>query len=45
MADGVIAGGWGFVTAAYVITAVGLIGYALSLWRRHRSAGEREEQL
>ena len=26
----------GYLTAAYVVTAVILVGYALSLWRRSR---------
>lgn len=42
MLDGVIVGGWGFVIAAYAVTAVGLSSYALSLLARLRRA-EREE--
>jgi heme exporter protein D len=32
----VIAGGWGYVIAAYSITVLGLIGYAVSLKLRRR---------
>ncbi|MEO8277748.1 MAG: hypothetical protein ABI639_16155 [Thermoanaerobaculia bacterium] len=35
---GVIVGGWKFVVAAYSITAAGLAGYAISLFRRSRKA-------
>jgi heme export protein D (CcmD) len=34
---GVIEGGWGYVWAAYGISAVILIGYAVSLHRRYRA--------
>ena len=34
--SGVIVGGWGYVIAAYGITAVVLVGYAWSLLRRSR---------
>ena len=34
MSEGVIVGGWGYVIAAYSITAVGLVGYLWSLARR-----------
>jgi hypothetical protein len=47
---GVIQGGWGFVIAAYTVSAVVLLGYAVSIhlrWRveRARRANEasREE--
>ena len=36
MSEGVIIGGWGYVVAAYSITAVGLVGYIWSLRARHR---------
>jgi len=47
---GVIHGGWEFVVAAYTVTAVILLGYALSVhWRyraerarRRREAGREE---
>lgn len=31
----------GYVTAAYVVTAVILVGYAVVLWRRARRANRR----
>lgn len=34
MTDGVVTGGWEFVTAAYALTWVMFLGYAFSLWRR-----------
>jgi hypothetical protein len=37
---GTIAGGWGYVIAAYVITWVFFLGYAFSLWLRKRLASE-----
>jgi hypothetical protein len=33
----------GYMVAAYVVTAVILAGYAVSLWRRARKAVKREE--
>lgn len=36
MPEGVIIGGWGYVIAAYSITAAGLIAYAVSLVSRAR---------
>ena len=43
MNDGVIEGGWEFVCAAYAVTAVILLGYAVSvcwrLWRAPRHDG------
>ena len=42
MPEGVIFGGWSYVTAAYVITAVGLVGYLLSL-RRRKNRLDNEE--
>ncbi len=38
---GVIHGGWGFVVAAYSVTAVVLGGYALSIYLRYRSERDR----
>ncbi len=38
MPEGVIAGGWSYVIAAYGLTAVVFAGYAWSLWRRRREA-------
>ena len=34
--NGVITGGWNFVIAAYSITGIGLIAYAVSLFARSR---------
>jgi hypothetical protein len=42
MPEGVIAGGWSYVTAAYAITAVVLTAYAWSLWRRWRAEQPEE---
>lgn len=42
MPEGVIAGGWSYVTAAYVITVVGLLLYGWSLLRRWRDEARRE---
>jgi hypothetical protein len=40
---GVLEGGWEFVTAAYVITAVILVSYAVSVIARYRAeAGRRD---
>ena len=36
--NGVITGGWNFVVAAYSITGLGLIVYAISLFTRSRNA-------
>ncbi len=33
---GRIVGGWEFVTAAYVLTLLGIVFYAASLWVRRR---------
>jgi len=38
---GVIHGGWGFVIAAYSVSAVVLSGYALSIYLRYRSERTR----
>ena len=35
--SGVLEGGWGFVTAAYVVTALVLCGYAVSVHVRYRA--------
>jgi hypothetical protein len=42
MPEGVIYGGWSFVAAAYVITAIGLGVYAASLILRLRKARVEE---
>jgi hypothetical protein len=31
----------GYMIAAYIVTAVILVGYSLTLWRRARKAGSR----
>lgn len=36
MPEGVIAGGWNFVIAAYAITTVVLVAYVASLFARRR---------
>jgi hypothetical protein len=36
MPEGVIAGGWSYVIAAYSITVAGLVAYAWSVARRRR---------
>jgi hypothetical protein len=33
---GRIVGGWEFITAAYVLTLLGIVLYAASLWLRRR---------
>ena len=40
--SGVIQGGWEFVVAAYSVTAVVLIGYALSIHVRYRAERKRQ---
>lgn len=42
--EGVVAGGWAFAIAAYVITALGLSVYAWSLVSRLRKANREDEQ-
>jgi hypothetical protein len=42
MPEGVIYGGWSFVVAAYVITAIGLGAYVSSLILRLRKARVEE---
>ncbi len=39
--EGVIAGGWNYVVAAYGVTVVGLAAYGWSLWRR--GAGQERD--
>ena len=34
----------GYMVAAYAVTAIILVGYAMGLWQRARKAIEREEQ-
>ncbi len=41
MPDGVIAGGWSYVIAAYSITGIVLAAYAWSLLRRQRDEDHR----
>lgn len=44
MPEGVIVGAWSYVIAGYGLTALVLLGYAWTLWRRGRTAGgERED--
>ena len=42
--SGVIQGGWGFVVAAYSVSAVVLLGYALSIFLRYREEKNRAGQ-
>lgn len=42
MPEGVLTGGWEFVVAAYLVTAIGLAGYGIGLWRRLRDAQARD---
>lgn len=39
--SGVVTGGWEFVTAAYVLSAVILVSYALSVVARYRAEAAR----
>ena len=41
---GVIQGGWGFVVAAYVVSAIVLLGYAASVHARYRAERRRRER-
>ncbi|MEP6993791.1 MAG: hypothetical protein ABI968_04640 [Acidobacteriota bacterium] len=41
---GVITGGWEFVAAAYTVTAVVLIGYALSIQGRYQAERARRRR-
>jgi hypothetical protein len=40
-ASGVVTGGWGFVVAAYSVSAAVLMGYALSIHLRYRAERAR----
>ena len=40
---GVIEGGWEFVIAAYAASALILVGYAISVYRRYRRARSRRD--
>ena len=40
---GMIQGGWNFVIAAYVVSAIVYGGYALSLWMRLKDVEKLEE--
>jgi hypothetical protein len=42
--SGVLQGGWEFVIAAYVVTALVLGGYTLSVIARHRAERARRER-
>ena len=42
--SGVIVGGWEFVIAAYAVSAVVLLGYAISVHRRYRAERERQRR-
>jgi hypothetical protein len=44
MAAGVIRGGWGFVIAAYSISVLVLLGYALSIHLRYRAERARRHR-
>lgn len=39
--SGVVAGGWGYVAAAYGVTAAVLAAYAVSLWLRAKAGARR----
>ena len=41
--DGVIIGRWGYVIAAYAVTAVGLLIYAWSLRRRLKATRPKDD--
>jgi heme exporter protein D len=41
---GVVEGGWEFVWAAYTLSAVTLLGYALSVHRRYVAERERQRR-
>lgn len=43
--SGVLQGGWGFVAAAYLATAVILVAYALSVVARYRAEAARRARL
>ena len=42
---GMITGGWNFVIAAYVISALVYGGYVVSVWRRLKDAESMDELL
>jgi hypothetical protein len=42
--SGVIAGGWEYVVAAYVVTGMVLLGYAVSILARLRAESRRAER-
>jgi hypothetical protein len=42
--SGIVVGGWGFVWAAYLVSAVVLLGYAFSVHRRYRSERDRRKR-
>jgi heme exporter protein D len=42
--SGVVAGGWGFVTAAYTVTVLVLLGYTVSVLLRHRIERRRADR-
>jgi hypothetical protein len=39
--SGTVVGGWEFVTTAYLVTALALCGYCLSVLQRYRSERRR----
>lgn len=43
-ATGVIEGGWEFVVAAYVVSALVLLGYAVSIHIRYRAERARSRR-
>ena len=44
MSQGVVSGGWEFVRAAYVVSAVVLLGYLASMIGRYRAERQRAER-
>ena len=42
--SGVVQGGWGYVTAAYLVSLVILTGYAVSVVWRYRAERARKER-
>jgi hypothetical protein len=44
MTPGVVSGGWEYVIAAYVATAVILGGYTLSVLARYRAEAKRRDR-
>lgn len=44
MAQGLVTGGWEFVQAAYVVSAVVYLGYFVSLVARYRSELQRADR-